>query len=81
MKDVWNLDVIYRGFEDPAFAADMEALQETVKGFQAFAGRLETKEPLEGLREGIAWEEKLVELGRKLATYAQLRQADRKSIV
>ena len=75
MKDVWNLDVIYRGFEDPAFAADMEALQETVKGFQAFAGRLETKEPLEGLREGIAWEEKLVALGRKLATYAQLRQA------
>ena len=26
MKDVWNLDVIYKGFDDPAFAADMEAL-------------------------------------------------------
>ena len=75
MKDVWNLDVIYRGFEDPAFASDLESLQEVVKGFRAFAGTLKEMETLEGLREGIAWEEKLVELGTKLATYTQLRQS------
>ena len=27
MNEVWNLDVIYRGFDDPAFAADMEKLE------------------------------------------------------
>jgi len=75
MKDVWNLDRIYKGFHDPAFGADMEALQDIVKGFNAFADKLEGMETLEGLREGIAWEEKLVELGMKLATYAQLRQS------
>ena len=75
MKDIWNLDVIYHGFEDPALAADMEALQDVVKGFRDFSGRLETMETLEGLREGIAWEEKLMELGMKLASYAQLRQS------
>ena len=75
MKDVWNLDRIYKGFQDPAFGADMEALQDIVKGFNAFADKLEGMETLEGLREGIAWEEKLVELGMKLATYAQLRQS------
>ncbi len=75
MKDVWNLDVMYRGFEDPAFAADMKALEDVVQGFRSFAGRLETMETLEGLREGIAWEEKLMELGMKLASYAQLRQS------
>ena len=75
MKDVWNLDVIYRGFGDPAFAADLKALQETVAGFNAFAESLETKDSLEGLKEGIAWEEKLTELGTKLASYAQFRQA------
>ena len=26
MKDVWNLDVIYRGFEDPAFANSLSLL-------------------------------------------------------
>ena len=72
MKDVWNLDRIYKGFHDPAFGADMEALQDIVKGFNAFADKLEGMETLEGLQEGIAWEEKLVELGMKLATYAQL---------
>jgi len=75
MKEVWNLDAIYRGFEDPAFAADMQALQEVVIGFNTFADGLEAMETLEGLREGIAWEEKLTELGMKLAIYAQLRQS------
>ena len=75
MEEVWNLDAIYRGFEDPAFAADMQALQEVVIGFNTFADGLEATETLEGLREGIAWEEKLTELGMQLAIYAQLRQS------
>ena len=28
MNEVWNLDVIYRGFDDPAFATDMEKLED-----------------------------------------------------
>jgi len=75
MKDVWNLDVIYKGFDDPAFAADMKQLQEVVKEFNTFASGLETMDTLEGLQGGIAWEEKLMELGMKLASYAQLRQS------
>ena len=75
MKDVWNLDVIYQGFSDPAFAADMETLEAVVRGFADFVGELEEKNTLEGLREGIAWEEKLTVLGAKLAYYAQLRQS------
>ena len=75
MKDVWNLDKIYQGFEDPAFAADMEALGDVVKEFNAFAAALEGMDTLEGLQGGIAWEEKLMQLGTKLAYYAQLRQS------
>ena len=75
MKDVWNLDAIYRGFEDPAFTADMEAMQKVVADFIAFADGLEEMDTLTGLRDGIALEEKLVTLGRKLAFYAQLRQS------
>ena len=75
MKDTWNLDGMFRGFTDPAYAADMEALQSVVQGFTEFAGKLDTMDTLTGLRKGIAWEEKLLDLGRKLVIYAQLRQA------
>ena len=75
MKDVWNLDVIYKGFADPAFSADMDALREVVRGFDDFAATLDTADTLEGLQAGILWEEKLTVLGTKLAYYAQLRQS------
>ena len=31
MNDVWNLDPIYKGFDDPAYTADMTALKELVE--------------------------------------------------
>ncbi len=75
MNEVWNLDPIYRGFDDPAFAADMKALKTTVAEFNAFAGTLAELEPTDGLRRGIALEETLSQLIQKLAEYASLRQS------
>ena len=75
MKDVWNLDRIYRGFDDPAFAADMDTLRALVKQYNAFAEGLESMEALAGLRQGIELEEKLMQLFMKLISYAQLRQS------
>ncbi len=75
MNEVWNLDPIYQGFDDPAFAADMAALGECVSGYNAFAAQLPGLAPIEGLRQGIAWEEKITRLVMKLANYASLRQS------
>ena len=75
MNEFWNLDPIYKGFEDPCFAADLEALKKTVAEFAAFAGDLASADPLEGLRQGICLNEKVQELAMKLAEYAQLRQS------
>ena len=75
MNEVWNLDVIYRGFDDPAFAADMEKLEKLVKDYAAFAGELDRQTPLDGLKKGIALEEALTELTAKLGEYASLRQS------
>ncbi len=75
MNEVWNLDPIYKGFDDPAFEADMAALRQCVTDYNAFAGTLESLAPLEGLRSGIAWEEKITQLVMKLAGYASLRQS------
>lgn len=75
MNEVWNLDPIYTGFDDPAFAADLEALRALTADYNAFAAQLDTMDAMTGLKMGIHWEEKLTELAMKLATYAQLRQS------
>ncbi len=75
MNEVWNLDRIYRGFDDPDFEADMAALRDCVRDYNAFVGQLPGLTPIEGLRQGIAWEEKITQLVMKLANYASLRQS------
>ena len=75
MNEVWNLDPIYKGFDDPAFDADMAALRQCAADYNAFAGDLAAMAPLEGLKAGIAWDEKIVDLVMKLANFAQLRQS------
>ena len=75
MNEVWNLDPIYRGFEDPAFAADLQALKETVEAMTAFTADLDAQEPARGLRRGIELEETINDLVNKLAGYASLRQS------
>ena len=75
MNEVWNLDPIYKGFDDPAFCADMETLAQKARAVGAFAAALPTMEPLQGLKEGIARMEELTQLTGKLAEYASLRQS------
>ena len=75
MNEVWNLDQIYKGFDDPAFGADMETLKAEVANIQALADQLPAMEPLAGLKKGIALQERFSELLGKLALYASLRQS------
>ena len=75
MNTVWNLDVIYHGFDDPAFAADMQALEKSVQELTELSQKLEQLEPLQGLKQGIAAQEKLTAMVEKLAEYASLRQS------
>ena len=75
MNEFWNLDPIYSGFEDPQFALDLTALKEKVAEAAGFAAGLETMDPIEGLRRGIALEERVQELANKLGEYASLRQS------
>ena len=74
MKYEWNLDRIYRGFEDPAYQADLARMKELAADFNAFAEELPKLEPLEGLRRGIALREEMAALGA-LGNYASLRSA------
>ena len=75
MNERWNLEPIYKGFDDPAFEADLTALKENVQSYSAFAETLSDAEPLAALRRGIELGEQLTELVNKLAEYASLRQS------
>ncbi len=75
MNKEWNLEPIYHGFDDPAFAADLASLEQKIKEMSAFAESLPETEPLEGLRKGIALEEEISALVNRLAEYASLRQS------
>ena len=75
MNEVWNLEPIYKGFDDPAFEADMEALKGKVSEIEAAAAELGAVAPLEGLRKGTKLQEEFSDLVNKLAGYASLRQA------
>ena len=59
MNEVWNLDRMYTGFDDPKYLADFDSFQKKVAEFIAFTQELEGMEPLAGLRKGIALKEEL----------------------
>ena len=75
MNEVWNLSVIYNGFEDPAYEQDLNRLKEQAAAYAAFVEALADKAPLDGLKTCIALEEEITLLGGKLVEYAMLRQS------
>ena len=75
MNEVWNLDPLYKGFDDPAFDADMGKLRELAAQVCEFAAKLPETQPLEGLREGVRLMEELTQLINRLGGYASLRQS------
>ena len=74
MNEVWNLDPIYKGFDDPAYQADLARMKQLAAEFNAFAEELPKLEPLEGLRRGIEMREEMAALS-SLGSYASLRSA------
>lgn len=75
MNERWDLDRIYKGFDDPAFEADLTALKGKTEECAAFAASLADIEPTEGLRKGIELQEQVQELAGKLAEYCMLRSS------
>ena len=75
MNEEWNLDPIYPGFDTPEFKRDLADLKETVADFASWVKTLETIDPLEGLKTGTAYLEKMFTYGNRLVEYCMLRQA------
>ena len=75
MNGQWNLEVLYKGFDDPQYIADFEKMEQQLKDFAAFAQQLDTLVPAEALHMSIEKQENLEEIIMKLVSYASLRQS------
>ena len=75
MNEVWNLEAIYPGFDSPEFKQELADLKATVADYAQWVKTLETLDPLEGLKTGTDYLEKLLTYGNKLVEYCLLRQA------
>ena len=69
----WNLDVLYKGFDDPAFLADMDAIPALTKELAALPGS--GKPQAECLEAAVNAIERLDALSEKVSNYAFLTQA------
>ena len=74
MNEFWNLDPLYKGFDDPAFDADMAAGKQKLDELDALVANLANMDPAEGLRAGITLQEEITDVLGKLVQYAMLRQ-------
>ena len=75
MNEIWNLDPLYLGFDDPAFEADLAAAKEKLDELDSLMSRLAAMEPKQGLLAGITVQEEVSHLMGKLVNFAMLRQS------
>ena len=73
MNEKWDLSILYNGFDDPALAADVAALDECVSAANELAAKADAMPHAELLRAYIDHSEKQSLLTSKLYIYAMLR--------
>ncbi len=73
MKSTWDLTILYKGFDDPEFAADTEALTLAIAALTRLADEAHTLTPEKLLTEYISVNERLSTYAGKLMIYSNLR--------
>lgn len=75
MQYDWDLSPLYKGFDDPAFLQDMDALRKKADELIAFSKTLDGIAPLEGLKRGTQLLEETILLTDHINPYIRLRLA------
>ena len=73
MEKRWNLDILYRGFDDKEFSADIKKLSSLIAEISDFADKAATLDRREMLIEYVERHIKLSEIVNKLIIFANLR--------
>lgn len=75
MKTEWNLEVLYKGLDDPAYEADMKKCEQVVAEFAALVDASKEKKAEEVAEAILLKQEEMTELVMKLFLYLELRQS------
>lgn len=74
MRTTWSLDELYLGFDDPKYAADLQALSALIEEYTALVKQLPQMDAKDALVKTLLCKEKISTLGTNLAFFAELRQ-------
>ena len=73
MKDTWNLNILYNGFDDEKFTSDTKLLDTHIETLASLAERASRMDSLSLVREFLALQNDLSLVTSKLFIYANLR--------
>lgn len=75
MNTEWNLDVFYKGYDDPEFKKDFEKCTGLADSLKEACKKAKTLNHIEGLKTVLLAEEECVSLYMKLGEYMSLRSS------
>ncbi|MBO4562746.1 MAG: M3 family oligoendopeptidase [Clostridia bacterium] len=75
MNKEWSLDVLYKGYDDPAFAKDLAAVDDVVRDINDAAAHLSEKTPRDAIHGMLCLYERCSELFFRLYSFCGLSQA------
>ncbi len=75
MKTEWNLEVLYKGLDDPAYEADMKRFEEAQEEFATLYESVKEKKPEEAAEALLLKKEEVWGLLLKLDAYLSLRHS------
>ena len=73
MKDTWNLDILYKSFQDEKFLADVKALESHIEELAELSKKAPTMDSLTLIRKFLALQNSFSLCTSKLFIYANLR--------
>ena len=73
MNDTWDLSILYKDFDDPAFTGDMAALDQAIAAVNALAGEAAGMEHSQLVHRFLQVQERVEELANKLFIFCSLR--------
>ena len=75
MNDRWSLDALYKGYDDPAFDADVKRMKALCTEFDSFSKTLPSAEPKTALVYALTLQEQLTAVAARLITFTGLQLA------
>ena len=75
MKSEWNLEVMYKGLDDPAYAADVKKLEEAAAALHEVVEKAPEMNEKDRVEAILTAQENMLSLSEKVGLYVGLRQS------